>query len=78
MIQEIIVILAVAGCAIWLAVQVYRFLKPRPGKMCGGGCCDESSAKKSPSAVASASAGGERVMMISSDDMRARIKARKA
>ena len=72
--QELIVILIVAACALWLARQAYRYLYPRPGgKTCGGGCCDGNA--KAP---ASSAQPGERVMMISSDDLRARLKARKS
>jgi hypothetical protein len=74
--QQLIVIAVVAVCGLWLGLQVYRFFKPKPGgKMCGGGCCDGE--EKKPAAAAAAG-GGERVMMISSDDLRARVKARKA
>ena len=70
MIQQIVVASLVLACAAWLGVQGYRFFRPKPGgKLCGGGCCDGE--EKKP-----ASTGGERVMMISSDDLRARIKAR--
>ena len=74
MIQDLIVILIVGACAVWLGMQAFRYLKPRPGKGCAGGCCD--GAEKNPAAGA-AGGGGERTMMISSDDLRARLAARK-
>jgi hypothetical protein len=74
--QQVIVLLIVLACAGWLGVQVYRFFRPKPGgKMCGAGCCDGE--EKKPAAAASEGNGGGHVMMISSDDLRARIKARK-
>ena len=73
MIQQTIVILIVAACGVWLGWQAFRYLRPKAGgKMCAGGCCDGEEKK---SAVAGASRG---TMMISSDDIRARLKARKA
>ena len=71
--QQIIVILVVAACGLWLGWQGYRYFKPKPGgKLCGGNCCDGDAtpAKTEPR--------GERVMMISSDDLRARVAARKS
>jgi hypothetical protein len=69
-IQQILVVLIVLACAGWLGVQAYRFFRPRPGgKLCGGNCCD---GEEKPLAAA----GREQVTMISSDDLRARIKAR--
>ena len=71
--QMVIVILVVAASAMWLGLQGYRYLRPKPGgKLCGGNCCDGDAppAKTEPR--------GERVMMISSDDLRARVAARKS
>jgi hypothetical protein len=70
--QTIVVILIVAACATWLGWQGVRYFRPKPGgKLCGGNCCDGEAkpAKTEPR--------GERVMMISSDDLRARVAARK-
>ncbi|HUO08708.1 MAG TPA: hypothetical protein VM008_10440 [Phycisphaerae bacterium] len=73
--QELIVILVVAACGLWMAWQGYRCFRPRPGaKLCGGNCCD-GEAKGVESKPGGAK--GERVMMISSDDLRARVAARK-
>jgi len=71
MLQNIIVILLIAGCCLWLGLQAFRFLRPRPGqKACAGGCCDGQEPKP-------AAATGPRTMMISSDDLRTRLAARK-
>ena len=69
--QELIVILIVVASAGWLGWQVYRYLRPAPGgKGCAGGCCDGQEAKPAQNPTA------PRTMMISSDDLRARLKAR--
>jgi len=69
-IQQILVVLIVLACAAWLGVQAYRFFSPKAGgKLCGGNCCD---GEEKPVATA----GREQMTMISSDDLRARIKAR--
>jgi len=68
--QGILVIVIVLVCAAWLGLQAFRFFRPKPnGKLCGGNCCDTGEQKP-------ASGGGEHVVMISSDDLRARVKAR--
>lgn len=65
----------VVACLAWVSVQVYRYFRPRAGgKACGGSCCD-SAAKQPEMGNGGRSAG--QVMMISSDDLRARVKARK-
>jgi hypothetical protein len=72
MTQQIIVILILLACGTYLAFQAYRYLRPKPGgKACGGGCCDGEEAKTPQSTTA-------KTIMISSDDLRARLKARKA
>ena len=69
--QQAIVIVIVALCGAWLGLQAWRYLRPKTGgKACAGGCCDGEAAK--PQAT------GPRTMMISSDDLRARLKARKS
>ena len=74
--QTAIVILLVAGCAGWLGVMGYRYLRPKPGgKACAGGCGCENQ-EKSASASTAAGAGTGRTLMISSDDLRARVAAR--
>jgi hypothetical protein len=72
-VQQLIVLLIVLACAAWLGLQVYRFFRPKPGGKACGSCCD-AGAQKKPAAAAT---GGPHVMMISSDDLRARVKARK-
>jgi len=68
--QEIVVVILVLACAAWLGILAFRFFRPRPnGKLCGGGCCDAQAPTPAPTS-------GERVIMISSDDLRARVKAR--
>jgi len=70
--QQAIVILIVSLCALWLGYQAWRYFRPKPnGKLCAGGCCDGE--EKKPAAVPP----GPRTVMISSDDLRARIQARK-
>ena len=68
MIQQAIVILAVAFAGLWLAWTAYRYLRPRNAGMCAGGCCDGLEKKQTRN-----SGGG--VIMISSDDLRARLKS---
>jgi hypothetical protein len=73
MMQQLIVVLLVGLCVSWLAYQAYRYFRPKPGgKLCGGNCCDGPAAPPPPG-----SSSAQRVMMISSDDLRARLKARK-
>jgi hypothetical protein len=73
--QLVIVIFIVVACAGWLGWQGFLYFKPRAGgKACAGGCCDGGE-EKPPTQAAS---GGKRTMMISSDDLRARVAARKA
>jgi len=75
--QQVIVILIVTACGLWLIVQGWRFLRPKPGgKACGGGCCD-GEAKPPLAGAVSGAAPKERTVMILSDDLRARVKARK-
>ena len=78
--QQVVVLLIILACVGYVGLQVYRFFRPKPGKACGS-CCD---AGKKPVAAGAGNVGaaagaprGERVMMISSDDLRARVKARK-
>ena len=73
--QQVIVILAVAACALWLGYYVYRFFHPRSGRTCGGGCCD---AGNKPATKESAGSEKSQSVFFSSDDLVARIKARKS
>jgi len=76
-VQQVLVILIVTVCAGWLGWQAFRYVRPKPGaKGCAGGCCAGEEKPAAAAANASATAGG-RTMMISSDDLRARIAARK-
>ncbi|HVT79273.1 MAG TPA: hypothetical protein VHM90_01340 [Phycisphaerae bacterium] len=69
--QLAIVIVIVSLCGAWLLYQGWRYFRPRAnGKLCAGGCCDGG--VKKPATVT------PHVMMISSDDLRARIRARKS
>ena len=77
--QQVVVILIVSACMVWLAVQGYRFLRPKAGgKKCAGGCCDGDVMKTSVplSAAKDSAPAAPRTVMISSDDLRARLKAR--
>jgi hypothetical protein len=73
MVQTLIVILAVTAAAAYLGWQVYRFFAPRliPGKACGGSCCSHREPEP-----AAATPPAPRTQMITSDSLRARIKAR--
>jgi hypothetical protein len=67
--QQAIVIMVVGLCTLWLGLQMWRYVRPKPGgKACAGGCCDGEAKKPTP---------GPRTLMISSDDLRARLQARK-
>jgi hypothetical protein len=75
-VQEALVIVIVTACAGWLGWQGFRYLKPKPGgKACAGGCCDGE--EKPVASARPATASGAPTLMISSDDLRARIAARK-
>ncbi len=68
--QQAVVILIVAACGVWLGVMAYRYFRPTPGGGgCAGGCCDGREKPAQENA-------GTRTMMVSSDDLRARLKAR--
>jgi hypothetical protein len=68
--QQVVVILIVAGGVAFLAYQGFRFFKPRKGgKACGGSCCDQAAPEPPPAG---------RTQMIASDDLRARVKARQS
>ncbi len=70
--QQIIAIGLVGGCGAWLGLQAFRYLRPKAGAgKCAGGCCEGEPEKTQ------AGATGGRLIMISSDDMRARLAARK-
>jgi hypothetical protein len=69
--QDAIVIILVAACFLWLAYLGYRYLRPKPNSSaCPGGCCGTSPDPQSPPP--------SRTQMVSSDDLRARLKARKS
>jgi hypothetical protein len=71
--QQALVIAIVAACVVWLGVLGYRYFRPKPGATgCPGGCCGGEEKKPDPEQEAPA----PRMQMISSDDMRARLKAR--
>ncbi len=70
--QQAIVILTVGVCVVWLGVFSYRYFRPKAGKGCAGGCCGGSEEPAKGNA-----AQAPRVQMISSNDMRARLKARR-
>jgi hypothetical protein len=74
MMQTLIVILAVAAAVAYLGWQVYRFFAPRiiAGRACGGSCCSHREPEPAQAAPA------PRTQMITSDSLRARIKARQA
>jgi hypothetical protein len=73
--QQLIVILIVAGSAAWLGWQAFRYFRPKAGgRACAGGCCD---GEEKPAVRTASAAPGTRTMMITSDDLRARIAARK-
>jgi hypothetical protein len=71
--QQAIVILIVGACMVWLGFFSYRYFRPKAGKGCAGGCCggSEEPAKDDTAAA-------PRIQMISSDEMRARLKARRS
>lgn len=76
--QELVVIAILGGCAAWLGRQVYRFFVPRAGgKVCGGNCCSGGDAPAPRSSGAGSAAAEKPLVMISSDDLRARLKARR-
>ena len=71
--QQTLVILIVAACVLWLGVLVFRYFRPQPGgKACAGGCCDGQEKLPAPDSPAPAA----RTQMVSSEDLRARLKAR--
>jgi hypothetical protein len=70
--QQIAVILIIAAAAAWLGLYAWRFLHPKKGRACGGNCCDTGTAEKKP---AEKPAG--QTVFFSSDDLVARVKARK-
>ena len=69
--QLALVILIVGACVVWLGFYCYRYFRPKAGGGCAGGCCggQDEPVKED--------AGAPPVQMISSDDMRARLKARR-
>ncbi len=69
--QLALVILIVGACVVWLGFFSYRYFRPKAGGGCAGGCCGGSEERAKDDAAAPP------VQMISSDDMRARLKARR-
>ena len=71
--QQALVILIVAACLAWLAVLAYRHFRPKPGsKACPGGCC----VSHQKPATEDQPPQRPRTLMISSENLRARLKAR--
>ena len=75
MMQTIVTVLIVAMAAAWIARHIWRFWHP-PKKGCAGSCCSHGSGTgPEPEAAIPPKAGGE--VMILSNDLRARVKARR-
>jgi hypothetical protein len=76
-IQQIVTVLILLAAAVWLAWHAYRFIKPRTagGGGCGGSCgCGHETAGTAPPA---ADATKGQTVFLPSDDLIARLKARK-
>jgi hypothetical protein len=78
MVQTLIVSLIVVAAVGYLGWQVYRFFVPRvvAGRACGGSCCSHREPETPKVAAGAGAARGGRMQMITSDSLRARIKAR--
>ena len=76
MVQQILVILIVAGCAAWVGWMGWRFFAPKKGAGCGGGCgCGHEMGEGNAKLETRNAKLGEQ--MVRSDDLRARVSARK-
>jgi hypothetical protein len=71
--QHVLVIVIVGACVAWLGILGYRFFRPKAGgNACRGGCCAGADKPVKEDGATTA-----RMQMISSQDMRARLKARR-